>query len=358
MKKVVITLSAEQAEKLEAILSESILKDALYFIEEYPDRKKFTVFVLDETLEEMISKTHDILEGQQNQQYSRPLWTGLLTRIENVMEKTDRNTLVEVYSPDFIISPFLDELKKKSEETDRPKEKSSGEPLIEKIVAATERYSRFDRNTFILASIAGLVALIGMFLNNIGIIIGAMLVSPLLGPIYSMAINMTLGNLKAVLRCSRIIVAMVGLLIGVSMLITFLLSLVIALPLTSEIAMRMDASAVYILMAALLGFASIIALYRGIPESIAGVAIAAALLPPAVVTGIAVVLFPGGAFKAFMLTCQNVVGLITGSVIAAVMLQIYPRDGFDQLRARQFITRIAWILAFLIFLLVILSLIQ
>jgi uncharacterized membrane protein len=108
-------------------------------------------------------------------------------------------------------------------------------------------------------------------------------------------------------------------------------------------------------MAILLGVATMIALSKGIPEGIAGVGIAAALLPPAVVSGIAVVLYPQGAIKALVLTLQNVVGLIAGSIIGVMFLHIGPRDLFTRIQSRQVIIRVAWFLVILIIFLVVIS---
>ena len=96
-------------------------------------------------------------------------------------------------------------------------------------------------------------------------------------------------------------------------------------------------------------------LSEGIPEGIAGVAIAAALLPPAVVTGISLALFPAGAVKAIVLTLQNVIGLIAGSIIGVIFLHIGPRDIFAQIQSRQVIVRVVWFLAILILFLMIIS---
>jgi len=197
--------------------------------------------------------------------------------------------------------------------------------------------------------------MIGLFLNNIGIIIGAMLISPLLGPIYALAVYTAIGDVKTTLRCIEILGLMVLMLVGIGAIASFALSFVIDLTLTPEILSRTDPNAVFILMAVLLGFATMIALSKGIPEGIAGVAIAAALLPPAVVTGISVALFPEGALKAFVLTLQNVVGLIAGSIIGVMFLHIGPRDLFAQVQSRQVITRMIWFLAILIGFLVIIS---
>ncbi|MDI6719050.1 MAG: TIGR00341 family protein [Methanomicrobiales archaeon] len=344
MKKVTITVSKEQAEKLEPYL-----KDTLYFTEERQGRTRITVFVLDEMLEEMIEKTYDALDAAKGtgSKFSRPVWTGLITRIEKTMDPADEDVLVEVSSPDFVISPALEKMKERVRMLRQPR----SDMTIEKMVSQTEGYTRLDSRTVLLAGIAGMVGLIGLFLNNIGIVIGAMLLAPLLGPIYALAIQAAIGSMQDIGRCVRIIVLLLAMLIGVAVLVTFSFSLVFPLPLTPEIAARMDANVIYIVMAILLGFATIVALSRGIPEGIAGVAIAAALLPPAVVTGIALVIYPSGALKAFILTLQNVVGLVAGSILAVTTLEIGPRDLFQRFRARKALTRIVLILAVFIILL-------
>jgi len=197
--------------------------------------------------------------------------------------------------------------------------------------------------------------MIGLFLNNIGIIIGAMLLSPLLGPIYALAVYVAIGDMKTTLRCIEIIGLMVTMLVVIAAAASFALSFVIDLPITPEILSRTDPNAVFILMGVLLGFATMIALSEGIPEGIAGVAIAAALLPPSVVTGISIALFPEGTVKAIILTLQNVVGLIAGSIIGVMFLHIGPRNLFAQIQSRQVIIRAAWFLAVMIIFLVIIS---
>lgn len=344
MKKVIITVPKGKAAEIS-----KKFKDILYSIEEEENVVRVTLFVPDDMLDEMIAETNGTLGP--DKESSRPLWTGSIPYFETSAAEDDRVTLVEVSTPDFVISPFIDQIKKRFSSKNRKEEKAP----IEKILASIEDHSEFDTNKIILAAIAGIVALIGLFLNNVGVIIGAMLISPLLGPIYALAISIAVGDLKKTLTCLEILGVFVLMLVSIAAVATFLLSLFIPLPLTPEISSRMDSNAVYIVMATLLGIATILALSKGIPEGIAGVAIAAALLPPAVVTGISLVLAPEGAFRALTLTLQNVVGLITGSVIGVVFMHIGPRDLFSQYRSKQVLTRVAWILAVIILLLVILS---
>jgi len=340
MKKVIIEVPKNKSEQIQAKF-----RDVLHSVEEGEKSTRFTLYVPDDLLDELIHQTGGSVTTQ-----SRPLWTGLIPDYGTFDNDDDRLTLIEVSTPDFVISPFVEKLKEQYGLT-----KKKSKTPIEKIIAETEPLTEFDQTKFILAAIAGLVALIGLFLNNIGIIIGAMLLSPLLGPIYALAVYVAIGDLKTTLRCIGILGLMVFMLVGIAALATFALSFVIPLTLTPEILARQDPNAIYILMAVLLGFATMTALSKGIPEGIAGVAIAAALLPPAVVTGLSLALFPEGATRAAVLTLQNIVGLIVGSIIGAVFLHIGPRDLFAQGMSRQFIIRILWFLAVLIAFLVVIS---
>lgn len=343
MKKVVIEVPREKSEKIR-----EKFRDTIHSIIEGEHSVRFILYVPDEMLDELIHQTNGSIKGDAP---TRPIWTGIIPDYEDLRKEDDRITLIEVSTPDFVISPFVEKIKEQFGFSKKKPEKTP----IEKIIATTESYAEFDQKRFILAAIAGIVAMIGLFLNNIGIIIGAMLLSPLLGPIYALAVYVAIGDIKTTLRCVEITGLMVIMLVVIAALASFALSFVITLPLTNEIMSRMDPNAVFILMAVLLGFATIIALSEGIPEGIAGVAIAAALLPPAVVTGISIALFPAGTFKAIVLTLQNVIGLVAGSILGVMFLHIGPRDLFAQFQSRQIITRVIWFLAILILFLVLVS---
>jgi len=343
MKKVVIEVPKDKSGSIQ-----SKFKDTIYSVSEGEKSTRFTLYVPDEMLDDLITKTNGSIKGPSG---SRPIWTSFIPDYESLAKTDDPMTLIEVSTPDFVISPFVEKIKAQSEYAGKKEDKTP----IEKIIATTESHIEFDKEKFILAAIAGLVALIGLFLNNIGIIIGAMLISPLLGPIYALAVYVSIGDIKTTLRCVEILGLMVFMLVVIAATASFALSFIIDLTITPEILARTDPNAIFILMAVLLGFATMIALSEGIPEGIAGVAIAAALLPPAVVTGISLALFPEGAVKACVLTLQNVVGLIAGSIIGVMFLHIGPRSLFAQIQSRQVIIRVGWFLAILIGFLVIIS---
>lgn len=125
---------------------------------------------------------------------------------------------------------------------------------------------------------------------------------------------------------------------------------------TGEILARTHQSPVYAIMAISLGFAAIVALAKGIPDTIAGVAVAAALLPPALVSGLSIVIFPAGTISAVIITLQNVFGLMAGAIIATIALRIRPRSYRETRAAYTILVRVATLLLILIILLLVIPL--
>ena len=329
MKKVIISTRSEEAGNIS-----NLLRNNTFNREEIGSTTKFTTIVADNDLDRLISD------------------------VQQALLFMDESSVVEVYSPDFIIFPKLEreiEEKKAKEGKESPHKKKEHSP-VEKLVSSAATHIDLDANIIILTAIASFVGLIGLFINNVGIIIGAMLISPLLGPIYAFAISTAVGKGKNVLLCVRTILALTLIIVGIGIVFTFAVSFFIQLPITSEILSRMESSPVYIVMAIFLGFASIVALSEGIPEGVAGVAVAAALLPPALVTGIAIILYPQGSVSAFTLTMQNVIGLMAGSIIGAFALQIEPRSYSERRGAKTFVKRIVWLLFVLVLLIFFVSL--
>ena len=57
--------------------------------------------------------------------------------------------------------------------------------LLEELLELGLRTDFLDFQLIVLTLLAGIVALFGLFLNNVAVIIGAMVISPLLEPIYA-----------------------------------------------------------------------------------------------------------------------------------------------------------------------------
>ncbi|TAJ44039.1 TIGR00341 family protein [Methanofollis fontis] len=270
-----------------------------------------------------------------------------IDQIRSVIDLRYRDNLIEVSSPDFVISPYLKRVEQKTETPEKTP--------IEELLDSTKPYQRLDTGKIILTSIAGIIALTGLFLNNVAIIIGAMLLSPILGPIYGFAINIAIGKVKEAIQSIGVLATLLFCVFLLSALSTFLFSLFADLVITPEILSRTVVSPIYIIMAILLGFASVLALARGMSDLIAGVAIAAALLPPTAVMGIALVMMQEFLLPSTVLVLENVIGMVAGALIATLTLQIGPREYYEQVAARRFIIRTALLVIVLIAILLVLS---
>jgi uncharacterized hydrophobic protein (TIGR00341 family) len=267
----------------------------------------------------------------------------LLSKIQEALRFMDKSTLVEVYSPEFVISRQIDEAKEAKTE-----KKKGARTAVEKLLDSAESQARPNWDTLMFAIIGTEVALMGLFINSIGVIIGTMLISPLLGPISAFAVTTSAGYTRLVISSIRTLMIYIFAIIIIAFVTTFILSLFMELPITPEILSRTSSSPIYVAMAVMLGIAAIIALSKEIPDAISGVAIGAALLPPAVVLGITGAIYPAGVVGAFLLTFENIVGLMIGSCLGALVLRIVPRGYREQIAARKIIGRTLIVLVILI----------
>ena len=271
----------------------------------------------------------------------------LISELQNSVDLRHKESVIEVSSPEFVISSAL---KRKEREI-----KKSERATVEALLASSKKYTKIDTGKTILVVIAGIIALIGLFMNNVPIIIGAMLLSPLLGPIYSFVINTSVGRSRDAWLSMINMAIMLILVIITSFLATMIISIFMPLSLTPEILLRFDTNPIYILMALLLGFAAVFAYAKGLSESIAGIAIAAALLPPLVVSGITLALYLDYAPRPLLLSMENIVGLIAGGLLAILALRIEPRRYYERAKAKKMLRRIYITLASLIIILLVLS---
>jgi uncharacterized hydrophobic protein (TIGR00271 family) len=129
------------------------------------------------------------------------------------------------------------------------------------------------------------IATLGLALENTGVVIGAMLISPLMGPIVALGMGLAVGSAVIALRSFLRVVWSLVAVIGGAALITA------ALPfheVTREIASRTTPNALDLLVAAFCAVAAALTTVRSVSDSAtaaAGTAIAIALVPPLCVVG-------------------------------------------------------------------------
>ena len=161
----------------------------------------------------------------------------------------------------------------------------------------------------VLMVLSTMLAAVGLYLNSAAVIIGAMLLAPLMAPIVSLSMGILRGNIGLFKNSIGKIV--LGILIALlsSALIT---SLFPHKPVTEEMLARLNPTLLDLAVAIISGIAAACSKsFREIIQSLAGVAIAVALVPPLAVAGIGIGRMDFYFFyQAFLLFSTNLVGII------------------------------------------------
>lgn len=152
----------------------------------------------------------------------------------------------------------------------------------QEVLADIDADGSLRSNYLFMCVMAAGIAITGLLLNSPAVIIGAMLVSPLMGPIARIGMGIaTLDYRRAAGGSLALIVGM-----GLSLLMAMLIVKVSPIrELTPEILARTNPNLFDLLVAVLSGLAGGYAMVRGRGGTIVGVAIATALMPPMTVIG-------------------------------------------------------------------------
>jgi uncharacterized hydrophobic protein (TIGR00271 family) len=138
-------------------------------------------------------------------------------------------------------------------------------------------------NAWILA-IATIIASVGLNVNSIPVVIGAMLISPLMGPIFGLGLGLGVNDVKLLKSSGKNLLVMVT----ISLIASFLYFLITPLSLNNptELLARTNPTIYDVLIALFGGFAGIVEQCRKEKGTVfSGVAIATALMPPLCTAG-------------------------------------------------------------------------
>ncbi|NOQ17200.1 MAG: TIGR00341 family protein, partial [Methyloprofundus sp.] len=174
-----------------------------------------------------------------------------------------------------------------------------------------------------LIILSTMLATIGLFQGSSAVIIGAMLLAPLMSPIVSLAMGLLRGNIE-LLKNSLYKIAL-------GVFLALLASALIAqiFPnrmLTSEITARLSPSLLDLAVAIISGIAGAYSKsFKEIIQSLAGVAIAVALVPPLAVAGIGIGRLDLDFFShAFLLFSTNLIGISLAATLTFRILGFSP----------------------------------
>lgn len=170
------------------------------------------------------------------------------------------------------------------------------------------------------------LATLGILLDNPNVILGAMLVAPLLVPIYALSVAIAHGQFGHMLKA----LSHLSISTAVILVISALVALVIpTIGLTDAAIVRAQPTLIDLLIALTAGAAGMYAyLHKDIPESLAGVAVAVSLVTPLCAAGVGLatneMLLTLGAVLMFF---TNVVATISGGLLVLLITLRSTRSG-------------------------------
>jgi uncharacterized hydrophobic protein (TIGR00271 family) len=158
----------------------------------------------------------------------------------------------------------------------------TGEIDHPEVIERRREDSALSQHFLFMTTMAGGIAILGLLLSSPAVVIGAMLLSPLMGPIMGLGFALAIGDWGWLKQAFR------TLMIGSIMAVLLCACLVFLSPIqtvTSEIAARTRPNLFDLFVALFSALAGAYAMIRGKEGAIVGVAIATALMPPLAVVG-------------------------------------------------------------------------
>lgn len=205
----------------------------------------------------------------------------------------------------------------------------SREEVYQKIVSG----AKLDSNFMYMVIMSTIVAAIGLLEDNVAVVIGAMVIAPLLGPNMALAFASTLGEAKLLWSALKSNTA--GLIIA--LLLSTFIGYIWPLNFDShELMMRTDVGMDGIVLALVSGAAAVFSLTTGLSNSLVGVMVAVAILPPIATVGL--MLGSGNyqhALGAALLLAVNIVCVNLASSITFLLKGIKPRTWYEKKKAKQ-----------------------
>lgn len=193
--------------------------------------------------------------------------------------------------------------------------------VIEDIVAGSAPRPQY----YAMMGLSVLIAGFGLLVNSPAVVIGAMLVSPLMTPIFGVSLALSRGDLR--LLADALLAEFGGVFLAI--VLGFLLGLApLSLSPTPEMLARTSPTLMDLMVAALAGSAGCVAMIdERIGAALPGVAIATALTPPLATCGLSLAFGSyEGAWGAFLLFFANFLAILAVSTVMFILAGFVTRE--------------------------------
>lgn len=258
---------------------------------------------------------------------------------ENNMEQHENNNVNEKFSFKATMKKLWEDVKilaRLTEDTD-----------IEATIASIQKSVEFKGVNIWILAFAIIVASVGLNVNSTAVIIGAMLISPLMGPINGVGLSLGISDSELLRKSLQNLLIMVLISILVSTTYFILTPLSDA---QSELLARTNPTIFDVLIALFGGLAGIVALSRKEQPFtvISGVAIATALMPPLCTAGYGLATAQWNYFfGAFYLFFINSSFIATATFIMVRYLH-FPQKKYVDEKRQKIVKRIIFVVALIV----------
>jgi len=181
----------------------------------------------------------------------------------------------------------------------------------------------------VLLLLSCLIATMGLYQNSAAVIIGAMIVAPLMGPVFGFSAGVLWGSGRTINEAVTTLLKGTLLVVCVTAVLSFFIPSIVV---TTEILVRAKPSFFDIIIAVSCGFIGAYAyVNKRVSSAIPGVAISVALLPPLCSAGIGIGLQKWDlAMGAGLLYAINLVGISLAALIVFYLVRLHPQSDDEQ----------------------------
>jgi uncharacterized hydrophobic protein (TIGR00271 family) len=188
---------------------------------------------------------------------------------------------------------------------------------------------------WLVLALSGAIATLGLALDSSAVVIGAMLVAPLLGPIVGLSLALAVGDSRLALQCLAVVGGSIVVVIATAAGVTAILPVH---TITLEISSRIRPTTLDLGVAVFSGLVgALVTLARGkrLSAAIPGVAVAVALIPPMAVAGFGMAAGWHGevVWGALLLLGANLAGIVLSGVVLFLLVGMHRAEVVAAARA-------------------------
>ena len=242
---------------------------------------------------------------------------------------SDLKSIKDIELGDLVIRVFEEEsLIEKGQKT----RGSSSMLSQEEVYSKAQGSASFNKPQWALMALSSAIAAFGLMLDNLAVVIGAMMLAPILSPVISGAISLTIGDRSLLGNSFRtsLLAIPIAIFVAAVSVIPFSTSV------NSTMNLIISAGLENMILSIFVGSAATLAFVTGMRDQIAGVAVAIALVPPLAATGVGLKMYDLlFASRAFSIALINLLAVLVSGSLSLKILGFGPSSYYKKKSAEE-----------------------